>query len=179
MGPRAHSELGPTASAFAEPTRHDRGNAIHGSLSVHFSGTLSGTFLEPTPCLHRLGCVRRVAFHGGYRRRSPRQGPYQNRSPPRERSSHSGGHGTHPLHCCTHSLDKGCRICYLREGALLCLGAFEGVLPSSGGHLTVGPPKKQEETQATPVILWEDFGTAVAGRGLTDSLGVKSIFNTD
>jgi hypothetical protein len=55
------------------------------------------------------------------------------------------------------------------------LGAFEGVLPSSSCHLTAYPLEKQEETQATPVILSEDLGSAVAGRRLTDSLGLKSI----
>jgi hypothetical protein len=39
--------------------------------------------------------------------------------------------------------------------------------------LTTFPLEKQEETQATPVILCEDLGSAVAGRRLTDIVGLE------
>jgi hypothetical protein len=44
--------------------------------------------------------------------------------------------------------------------------------------LTACPLKKQEETQATPAILWEDFGAAVAGRRVT-FVGLEIDFNAD
>jgi hypothetical protein len=45
--------------------------------------------------------------------------------------------------------------------------------------LTACPLEKQEETQTTPVILWEDLGTAVAWQEADRFIGLEIDFNAD